>query len=355
MLIDRAVIFVRSGKGGAGAVSFRREKYIPKGGPTGGDGGRGGDVVLEATAGVDTLLDFSGRHHWDAPAGEPGGSKQCAGRDAADLVVKLPPGTLVYDENTGELLADMDEPGKRLVICRGGRGGWGNEHFKSSTNQAPRTTTPGGAGEERLLRLELKLIADIGLIGKPNAGKSTLLSRISKAHPKIADYPFTTIEPNLGIAELTGYRRMVIADLPGLIEGAHQGAGLGIQFLRHVERTRLLVHLIEVVPGDGSDPVKNYRVIRRELAKYSKALAKTPEIIVISKMDVLLTVKERATAKKKIEAKLKKKTFVVSAATGDGLPKLLEECWKKLGKDKPVTAWREREEKTKSRRTRGTV
>ena len=280
MLVDRAIIHVRSGKGGDGHVGFRREKFIPKGGPDGGDGGDGGDVVLVATAGVDTLLDFAGRHHWRAADGGPGMTKQQHGSNGADLNVELPPGTLVYDEDAHELLGDLAEPGSRLVVAAGGKGGFGNEHFKSATNQAPRQFTPGGEAEERTLRLELKLVADVGLVGKPNAGKSTLLARISKARPKIADYPFTTLEPNLGIAELPNHRRLVFADIPGLIEGARHGVGLGIEFLRHIERTRVLVHLVEIDPADGSDPVANYRVVRDELAGYSNALAlRRPAII----------------------------------------------------------------------------
>jgi GTP-binding protein len=345
MLIDSAIILVSSGKGGNGVVSWRREKYIPMGGPAGGDGGKGGDAILLAETGIDTLLDFAGRHHWDAPRGEDGGRKQKAGRDAEDLIIKLPPGTLVYDAETGELIIDLDTPGKSLVICKGGKGGFGNEHFKSSTNQAPIETEPGGESETRKLRLELKLIADVGLLGKPNAGKSTLISRISKAHPKIADYPFTTLEPNLGIAELQGYRRIVFADLPGLIEGASQGAGLGIQFLRHVERTRLLLHLIEVDPIDGSDPIENYRVIRKELAEYSQELAEKPEIIAVSKLDLLPTEEDRATAMQLIQEAIGKPTFAISAATGKGLTELLEACWEKLGKAAAVPSqWGRNEE-----------
>ena len=339
MLIDHAIIHIKSGKGGDGAVAFRRGKYIPKGGPAGGDGGKGGDVILVATPGVDTLLDFTGRHHWEAEEGQPGGSKQCTGRSGEDLIIKIPPGTLVYDEESGELLVDMDEPNKTFPICKGGKGGWGNEHFKSPTNQAPHEATPGDPGEKKTVRLELKLIADIGLVGKPNAGKSTLLSRISKARPKIANYPFTTIEPNLGIVELSGFRRMVIADLPGLIEGAHDGAGLGMRFLRHVERTRLLVHLIDIEPEDGSDPLENYRVIRNELAEYSQELAGKPEIIALSKMDLLATDEDRLTAMEMFRDELGLPVFPISSATGLGLQPLLEACWEKLGKREKNLVW----------------
>ncbi len=327
MLIDRATIFVRGGRGGNGVVAFRREKYIPKGGPAGGDGGAGGSVYLVAAPGVDTLLDFAGRHHWQAQDGEAGQGKQCAGRDGEDLEIKLPPGTLVYNDATGELIADLDQPNMKLLVAKGGRGGWGNEHFKSSTNQTPTECTPGEAGQELTLRLELKLIADVGLLGKPNAGKSTLLSRISKARPKIADYPFTTLEPNLGIAELSVERRLVFADIPGLIEGASTGVGLGTEFLRHVERTRALVHLLEVEPSDGSDPVRNYRVIQNELAQYSKELAGKPQIVALSKMDLLATQSDRAAAVELIEREIGVKVMPISAASGEGLTELLKACW----------------------------
>ena len=345
MLIDHAVIEVFGGKGGDGHVSFRRLKYIPKGGPSGGDGGRGGDVILHAQAGLDTLMDFSGRHHWRAEDGGPGENKQKHGRDGEDLVIHLPPGTLVYDEHTGELIADLDAPGKSLVVARGGAGGFGNEHFKSATHQTPRESTPGDPGEQRALRLELKLIADIGLVGKPNAGKSTLLSRLSRATPRIADYPFTTLEPGLGIAELDADgagRRLVIADIPGLIEGAHSGAGLGIDFLRHIERTRLLVHVVDIDPSDGSDPVENYRVIRRELGEYSQALLQKPQVIALSKMDLLATDEDRAAAVTLVEEAIGHHVVPISAATGLGLTQLLETCWQRLRNDITTPGWRGR-------------
>ncbi len=334
MLVDEARIVVRSGRGGDGALSFRREKYIPKGGPDGGDGGDGGSVILEARAGLDTLLDFSGRHHWHAESGQPGGGSQRHGRSGADLIVPVPPGTLVYDDETGELLADMEQPGAHLTVARGGRGGWGNEHFKSATNQTPRKTTPGEPGQQRHLRLELKLIADIGLIGKPNAGKSTLLSAISRARPRIADYPFTTLEPNLGIAELSDHRRLVIADIPGLIEGAHAGHGLGTKFLKHIERTSLLVHLLELEPADGSDPVSNYRTVRHELASYSEPLAAKPEILVVSKLDLLGAEQDAQAAVDLIEQAIGRRPFTLSAATGHGLDALLEACWRHLASER---------------------
>ncbi|MEX0774898.1 MAG: GTPase ObgE [Phycisphaeraceae bacterium] len=330
MLIDQAIIQVRAGAGGDGKVAFRREKYIPKGGPSGGDGGQGGNVYLLAQPGVDTLLDFSGTYHWKADDGEPGGVKQCTGHNGQDLIIQLPPGTLVFDQDAGKLIVDMDRPGMRYLICKGGRAGWGNEHFKSPTNQAPHEAQPGSPGQERMLRLELKLIADIGFVGKPNAGKSTLLSRVSRATPKIADYPFTTLEPQLGIAELPGARRMVMADLPGLIQGASHGVGLGFRFLRHVERTRLLVHLLEVEPTDGSNPIDNYRAIRQELNAYSAVLTGKPEIVVLSKMDLYQTQEDQDAAAQMIEAELGIPTLRISAATGQGIEALLERCWEEL-------------------------
>ena len=330
MLVDSAIIQVTSGKGGDGCVSFRHEKYVPKGGPDGGDGGDGGSVYLLADPQVATLLDFAGRHHWEAPKGQPGGARSRHGRNGNDLDIHLPAGTLVYDDDTGELLADVATPGQRVLIARGGVGGKGNEHFKSATNQTPRTATPGEPAQQRRLRLELKLIADVGLIGKPNAGKSTLLSRISRARPKIADYPFTTLEPQLGIAELAGHRRLVVADIPGLIENAHAGQGLGTRFLRHIERTRALVHLIEVEPTDGSDPVENYHLVRRELEAATPALASKPELVVSSKMDLVGEAADGAAARRLIAEALGRDVLPISAATGQGIAELLEAAWRQV-------------------------
>lgn len=326
MLIDSATIFVRSGSGGDGCVSFRREKYIPKGGPDGGDGGDGGDVVLFADPQVETLLDFAGRHHWHAEKGQPGGPKQCHGKNGKDLIIKLPPGTLVYDDETGDLLIDLDKPNQTHIIAQGGKGGLGNDQFKSATNQVPDESTPGEPAEELTLRLELKLIADIGLLGKPNAGKSTLLSRITRATPRIADYPFTTLVPQLGIAELSGRRRIVFADIPGLIENAHAGTGLGIQFLKHIERTRALLHVLELEPTDGSDPIENYHMLRKELAAYCPALAEKPELIVLSKTD-LGTKADRDVAVQLVSDALGKPVIPISSVTGDGLDAMLETVW----------------------------
>lgn len=339
MLIDRATIFVRSGKGGDGCVSLRREKYLPKGGPDGGDGGKGGDVVLVVDPSLDTLLGLTCSPHFFAAKGRPGKGKSMHGGDGDDTIVALPPGTLVFDKQTGELLADVSSPDDRIVVVRGGRGGFGNEHFKSATNQTPREATPGAPCEERTLQLELKLIADIGLVGKPNAGKSTLLSAISRATPKVADYPFTTRSPNLGIAELGGGdRRLVVADIPGLIEGAAAGAGLGHHFLRHIERTTALVHLVDVAPVDGGDPADSYRAIRRELAEYSPQLVDKPEIIAINKID-LVPESDRAQVIERTLAAIGAgpgKPLVISGATGEGLRELLEACWRAAGKSEAV-------------------
>jgi GTP-binding protein len=294
MLVDSATIYVRAGKGGDGCLSFRRERGVPKGGPDGGDGGDGGSIYAQATPGIDTLLDFAGRHHWVAGNGQPGQGKQKTGQTGKDIVLELPLGTLIYDNETGVLLKDLNEPDLRVSIAAGGKGGKGNTHFARATHQTPREAEPGTDGEERWLRLELKLMADVGLVGLPNAGKSTLLSRISKARPKIANYPFTTLQPQLGIVQLQGYRRLIVADIPGLIEGAHEGAGLGDAFLRHIERTRIILHLVDVGTQDGTiEPAEAYHTIRQELEKYSPVLAEKQEIIVASKLD-LTNAKEAA-------------------------------------------------------------
>lgn len=326
MLIDQAIITTRGGDGGHGSVSFRREAYVPKGGPDGGDGGSGGSVILHAVTGVDTLLDMAGRHHWHASNGQPGEGQSRDGRSGNDLVIRVPLGTVVYDDETGEMIGDLDAHDRQLLVAPGGRGGFGNEHFKSSTHQAPRQYTPGDRGVERRLRLELKLIADVGLVGLPNAGKSTLLARLSAARPKIADYPFTTLEPQLGIAALDVERRLVIADIPGLIEGAAQGAGLGHDFLRHIERTRTLVHLLDVDPPDGSDPADNYRAVRRELADHAQGLAEKPEIIALNKLD-LLPRSDHETAVELVEQSLGQKVLPISGVAGTNCDLLLDRVW----------------------------
>ncbi len=332
MFVDRAVISVRAGNGGAGKVSFRREKYIPKGGPDGGNGGDGGSVFAVADENVHTLLDFRGAHHWEAKDGDPGGSKDCSGLKGQDRMLRLPAGTLLFNDESGALIADLG-PGDRVVVAKGGRGGFGNAHFRSSTNQTPRRAEPGEPGERVPLRLELKLIADVGVIGLPNAGKSTLLAAVTRATPKIADYPFTTLSPQLGIAELDAERRIVIADIPGLIEGAASGAGLGHDFLRHIERTRVLVHLLDAAPLDGSDPAANYQTVRAELAAYSSLLAEKPEIIALNKVD-LVGEEERADLTAELRRKLKlgarEEVLALSGATRLGTRELLERLWEML-------------------------
>ncbi len=324
LFVDHARIFVRGGKGGHGCVSFRREKFVPKGGPDGGDGGHGGSVYLVARAGIDTLFDLSGKHHWFAENGRPGEGGNRHGRRGRDLIIEVPAGTLVYDDDTGRLLKDLTRNGQKVCVARGGRGGHGNAYYATSTNQTPREFQTGRPGQERTLRLELKLIADVGFVGLPNAGKSTLLSRLTNARPRIADYPFTTKTPQLGIAELPGYRRIVLADIPGLIEGAHEGVGLGDAFLRHIERTRVIVHLVDLCPPPGSPPpTEAYRTIRHELEKYSPTLANRREILAGNKLDL-------TGATESLEA-LRDATggevLGISAVTGRGLRALAEAMW----------------------------
>jgi GTP-binding protein len=324
MFIDQATIHVKAGDGGHGCVSFRREKFVPKGGPDGGDGGDGGSVILVADPNKNTLLDFAGKHHWVAPRGEAGMGKKMYGRRGEDLLVPVPVGTVIHDLDLGVVLADLDEPGKRAVVAKGGQGGRGNWHFRSPTNQAPRYAEPGTEGQQRNLRLELKLIADVGLVGLPNAGKSTLLRSLTRARPKVADYPFTTLEPQLGIAELSGDRRLVFADIPGLIEGAHAGAGLGHAFLRHIERTRVLIHLVDLYPADGSDPARNYLTICTELAAFSPVLAAKPTIVVANKLDLAT---DDVALNRLREALSPVPVHAISGATHQGLERLLELAW----------------------------
>jgi GTP-binding protein len=327
VFVDEATIHVKAGNGGNGCVSFRREKYIPKGGPDGGDGGDGGSVIMVADVNKDTLLDFSGRHHWHAKNGQAGMGKKMSGLGGEDLIVQVPPGTLIYDAEHKFLLADLDAPEKRVIIAKGGKGGKGNWRFKSSTNQTPRFAEPGTEGTERLLKLELKLIADVGLVGMPNAGKSTLLRAVSAARPKVADYPFTTLDPQLGIVELDRDRRMVFADIPGLIEGAQHGAGLGQAFLRHVERTKVIVHLLDLYPSDGSDPAENYRTIRRELEAFSPTLAEKRELIAANKMDLAIDNDAVEHLQKELPGK---RIFPISGVSRQGVEKLLDVLWRML-------------------------
>jgi GTPase len=319
MFVDRVEIFVKGGDGGRGMCSFRREKYVPRGGPDGGDGGDGGSVTLRAVAGTDSLAEIVNRKFWRAENGVRGGTSNCYGRNGKDIIIHVPPGTIVRDRDRGHLLRDLAEPGDEVVVALGGRGGRGNKFFASATNRTPREYEPGGAGEERHLALELKVIADAGLIGLPNAGKSTLLSRLSQAHPEIADYPFTTKHPNLGVVSVGGERVFVLADLPGLIEGAHAGIGLGHEFLRHVERTRVLVHLVEPLPLDDSDPLENYRKIRHELELYSAELAEKPEVIVLSKSELT----DSDEVRERLTRELGREILGISAVTGKGLAQLV--------------------------------
>lgn len=283
--VDYVKIRVKAGDGGRGCVSFRREKYVPKGGPNGGDGGRGGHIIIQATEHMNTLLDLRYQHQYTARHGEHGMGKNMHGKDAEDLIIPVPAGAVVKDEETDEVLADLDNPGKKVITAKGGRGGLGNQHFATPTRQAPRFAQKGEQGQERSLIIELKLLADAGLIGLPNAGKSTLISVISSARPKIADYPFTTLVPNLGVVKAGDFRSFVVADIPGLIEGAHRGVGLGFQFLRHVERTSMLFHLIDISVISTTDPVEDLLKINRELELYSEDLMKKPQIVVATKLD----------------------------------------------------------------------
>jgi GTP-binding protein len=317
MFVDYAVINVYAGAGGSGAEAWRREAGVPRGGPAGGDGGKGGDVILRADRQLSTLLDYRYQQHYRAERGQHGMGKNRTGRDGADLILRVPPGTVVRDADTGELLGELLEHGDELVVARGGRGGRGNAAFATPTRRAPTYWEPGEEGEERRIALELKLIADVGLVGQPNAGKSTLLASISAARPKIADYPFTTLEPNLGVVQLPGSRTYVVADIPGIIEGAHQGRGLGLRFLRHIERTRTLAYMI---PVDSPDPQAEYEMLREELRSYSEELAEKPHCVVLTKMDLL----GPDESPPKVEAPEAWGVFAVSAVSRKGLDELLE-------------------------------
>jgi GTPase len=324
MFIDEARIRVKAGDGGNGCVAFRREKFVPRGGPSGGDGGRGGDVIMESSERHNTLVHFRFNPEHKSERGRHGEGSNCSGREGEDLVLKVPVGTALYDDETGALVHDFRHPDERIIVAKGGRGGRGNQHFATATHQAPRESEAGREGEERLYRLELKLLADVGLVGYPNAGKSTLISRISAAKPKIADYPFTTLEPNLGvvsIGEPPHEESYVVADIPGLIEGAHLGAGLGVQFLRHIERTRVLVHLVDVSDASGRpDPVEDFRVIMAELKSFGHGLDEKPMLVAASKADVANPEKL-----KKLRAMAKRRKFpffAISAVSGEGIQEL---------------------------------
>ncbi|MBA3973620.1 MAG: GTPase ObgE [Candidatus Solibacter sp.] len=322
MFVDEVIIKVKAGDGGNGCMAFRREKFVPKGGPSGGDGGRGGDVVFHASTHHNTLLHFRFNPEHSAERGRHGEGSNRSGRAGASIDVPVPVGTIVFDAETGGVIHDFAIEGERFTIAKGGRGGRGNQHFATPTHQAPTRHEPGRPGDELRLRLELKLLADVGLVGFPNAGKSTLISRISAARPKIADYPFTTLEPNLGVVQAGGLRTFVVADIPGLIEGAHLGHGLGIQFLRHVERTRLLLHLVDVSEASGRDPANDFEVILDELASYSDELPGKPMFVIATKLDAAQD-PERIKSLKKAARKRKMPFFEISAVTGKGLPELI--------------------------------
>lgn len=331
MFADRAKIFVRSGKGGDGHVSFRRELYVPNGGPDGGDGGDGGDVIFVIDKGLNTLTDFKNIRKYKAGDGEEGGKRKCHGKNGNDIVIKVPPGTVIKDFDSGKVIMDMADREEPFVLLKGGRGGKGNQHYATSTMQAPRYAQPGQSALEKTLTLELKMIADVGLVGFPSVGKSTILSKVSNARPKIADYHFTTLVPNLGVVGLGEGRGFVMADIPGIIEGAAEGVGLGLDFLRHIERTRVLLHVIDAASVEGRDPLDDIEKINAELSNYSKQLVERPTIIVANKLDVLPP-EEREEILKKLKDKFEPETPVmaISAATGEGIKELLEATYKML-------------------------
>ena len=337
--LDQAKIYVRSGNGGNGSVHFRREKFIEFGGPDGGDGGKGGDVWAEAVENLNTLIDYRYQQHFKAAPGGNGQGRNMAGGKGSDVVLKVPVGTEIRDESDEVLIADLDKPGKRVLIARGGNGGFGNTHFKSSTNRAPRRANPGQPGEELTIRLRLKLIADAGLVGLPNAGKSTFLARVTAAKPKIADYPFTTLHPQLGVVRVDD-REFVLADLPGLIEGAHEGVGLGDRFLGHTERCRVLLHLVD---GTSDDPAAAYKVIRGELEAYGHGLEDKPEIVALTKADAM-TADEIKKQVAKLKKAAKKTPLVLSSASGEGVTDVLRELFKIVGKDSKPQAAKKKEQ-----------
>ena len=327
MFVDRVELELMAGKGGDGCSSFRREKYIPHGGPDGGDGGNGGSIVMVVEQGVNNLSAIAHKKIWRGENGERGHGANCYGKAAHDTIMPVPPGTLVIDAQHHFVIKDLTQLGERFVAAKGGKGGKGNVHFKTSTNRAPREFEPGEEGEHRKIILELKVIADVGLVGKPNAGKSTLLSRLTRARPEIADYPFTTKHPNLGLVHVGVDRTFVMADIPGLIEGAHAGVGLGHEFLRHIERAGILVHLVEPIPFDGTDPLENYKSIRNELTQYNTQLGERPEIIAVTKAELPGAVEFRDL----LAAELKREVLLISAVTGQGLNQLTLAVSKALG------------------------
>jgi len=343
MFYDYAKVFVKGGDGGNGCVAFRREKYVPEGGPWGGDGGAGGDVVFVVDPGLRTLVDFRYQRHYKAARGQHGMGKNMHGKDGEDLIVRVPPGTVVKDAETGALIADLIREGQRVVVARGGRGGRGNARFATALNKAPRMAEKGEPGEERWLELELKLLADVGLVGFPNAGKSTLISRVSAARPKIADYPFTTLTPNLGVVRLDDGASFVMADIPGLIAGAHAGAGLGHQFLRHTGRTRLLLHVIDAAGAEGRDPVEDFQVINRELALYDPELAARPQVVAANKMDLPGARENLDRLRRALEGRYE--IFPISALSGEGLKELVYHLARRLAELPPPEPVVETEER----------
>ena len=333
MFVDRAKIFVRAGKGGDGHVSFRRELYVPNGGPDGGDGGKGGDVIFVVDSGLNTLMDFKNIRKYKATDGEEGGKRRCHGANGKDVVIKVPPGTVIRDFESGKILIDMADRVEPFVLLQGGRGGKGNQHYATSTMQAPRYAQPGQTAIEKTLVLELKMLADIGLVGFPSVGKSTLLSKVSNARPKIADYHFTTLVPNLGVVGLGEGRSFIMADIPGIIEGAAEGVGLGLDFLRHIERTRVLLHIVDGASVEGRDPIEDIEAINEELRKYSEDLLDRPTIIVANKLDVL-SAEDREAVLDKLKKKYEpdKKVMAISAVTGEGVKELLNAAYDLLEK-----------------------
>ncbi len=323
MFADRAKIYIRSGKGGDGHVSFRRELYVPNGGPDGGDGGRGGDVIFEVDEGLNTLYDYRHRRKFKAQDGEEGGKRRCHGKDGGDIILKVPEGTIIRDAESGRIIADMSGENRRQTILKGGRGGAGNQHFATSTMQVPKYAQPGQPAQELEVVLELKVIADVGLVGFPNVGKSTLLSRVTNAQPKIANYHFTTLTPNLGVVDLEGGGGFVIADIPGLIEGASEGVGLGHEFLRHIERTRVLIHMVDAASTEGRDPIEDIYAINRELKAYNEEIAARPQVIAANKVDVLGGDEEPIERLKKEFEPQGIRVFPISAVAGQGLKELL--------------------------------
>ena len=324
MFADRATIIIKSGKGGDGHVSFRREKYVPDGGPDGGDGGKGGDIIFEVDDGLNTLTDYRHRRKFAAQPGEEGGKRNCHGKNGADLVLKVPAGTVIKDAESGKVIADMSGDNRRQIILFGGRGGLGNQHFATSTMQAPKYAQPGGEAIELEVKLELKVIADIGLVGFPNVGKSTLLSRVTNAQPKIANYHFTTLQPNLGVVDLDGAKGFVIADIPGLIEGASEGVGLGLEFLRHIERTKVIIHVVDAAGTEGRDPIADIKAIHKELAAYDEGILKKPQVIAANKMDAVYGDENEII--QALRAEFEKdgiQIFPISAVSGKGLRELL--------------------------------